>query len=58
MVLEPFFVKICGITRVEDAMLCVDARASAIGLNFVPGSKRRIDEATARGIVEAVKGAD
>jgi phosphoribosylanthranilate isomerase len=47
-------VKICGITRVEDALAAVDAGASAIGLNFVPESPRRIDETTARAIVEAV----
>jgi phosphoribosylanthranilate isomerase len=50
------FVKICGITREEDAHLCVEAGASAIGLNFVPSSKRRVDEATARRIIAAVAG--
>jgi phosphoribosylanthranilate isomerase len=53
---EPRYVKICGITRLEDAMLCVEAGASAIGLNFVPESKRRVDETVARAIVDAVKG--
>lgn len=32
--------KICGITRVDDAHLCVAAGADAIGINFYPGSKR------------------
>jgi phosphoribosylanthranilate isomerase len=50
------FVKICGITREDDARLCVEAGASAIGLNFVPSSKRRVDEAAARRIVDAVAG--
>lgn len=50
------FVKICGITRETDALLCVDAGASAIGLNFVPSSKRRVDAAAARRIVDVVAG--
>lgn len=56
MASEPRYVKICGITRLEDALLCVEAGASAIGLNFVPTSKRRVDESVARAIVEAVTG--
>lgn len=50
------FVKICGITRVLDALQCVEAGASAIGLNFIPISRRRVDEDTARRIVDAVQG--
>jgi phosphoribosylanthranilate isomerase len=33
-------VKICGLTSVDDALACVDAGASAIGLNLVPESPR------------------
>ncbi len=47
------FVKICGITRPADAIAASDAGADAIGLNFVPESRRRIDAATARAIVDA-----
>jgi len=47
------FVKICGITRPADAIAAGDAGADAIGLNFVPESRRRIDLATARAIVDA-----
>ncbi len=46
--------KICGITSVSDAELCVSLGADAIGLNFVPGTKRCIDVALARSIVAAV----
>jgi phosphoribosylanthranilate isomerase len=44
------FVKICGITRPADAIAAVDAGADAIGLNFVPTSRRYIDVETARAI--------
>ncbi len=35
-------IKICGITRLEDALICEDAGADAIAFNFVPSSKRFI----------------
>ena len=35
-------VKICGITRLEDALCAEDAGADAVGLNFVAGTKRAI----------------
>ncbi len=50
------FVKICGITRVEDAVFAVEEGATAIGVNLVPGSKRFIDEDTARRVIDGVAG--
>lgn len=50
------WIKICGVTNVDDAEHVVRSGASAIGLNFVHGSKRRVTVEQARPIVEAVKG--
>lgn len=49
-------VKVCGVTTVDDALACADAGASAIGLNFVPSSPRRVDVGRARTIARALKG--
>ena len=48
-------VKICGITRSEDAELAAELGAWAIGFNFWPGSKRRCDPAIAAGIARALR---
>jgi phosphoribosylanthranilate isomerase len=48
------YLKICGITSVEDAVLATEAGADALGLNFVRTSKRVIDRATAAHISDAV----
>jgi phosphoribosylanthranilate isomerase len=45
------WVKICGITRLDDARAAFDAGADAIGLNFWPSSKRYCEPARARDIV-------
>jgi phosphoribosylanthranilate isomerase len=44
-------VKICGITNWADAKVCVDAGASAIGLNFFAASPRSVSPAAAWEIV-------
>ena len=45
------FVKICGITRAEDADLATELGASALGFVFWPGSARYISRESARAIV-------
>jgi len=47
----PTRVKICGLTRLEDAERAVALGASALGFNFYPPSPRYIDPAAARAIV-------
>jgi len=47
-------VKVCGITRVEDALAAVEAGAGAIGFIFWPKSPRFIDPHHARAIVAAL----
>lgn len=47
-------IKICGITRPDDARAAAAAGASAIGMVFWPGSPRAVDAAAARAIVAAL----
>ena len=49
-----FRIKICGVTRPEDAAHAVACGAEAIGINFFPGSPRFVTENAAREIVAAV----
>lgn len=47
---EKLFVKVCGITRLQDVQICVDAGINALGCVFHPPSPRCITEDTARAI--------
>jgi len=48
------WVKICGVTRVEDAEAAAEAGADAVGVNFVADSRRFCEPRAARLIVDAV----
>jgi phosphoribosylanthranilate isomerase len=49
------FIKICGITSVDDAKIAVECGASAIGLNFFNQSKRFISIEKAKKIADSVR---
>ena len=52
--MNQLFVKICGMTRPQDAELAANLGASALGFIFWPGSPRSVSAATAKAIVEGV----
>ena len=54
--MNPVRIKICGITRVEDAESAVDLGADFIGLNFWSESRRRVDIERGLEIAEVVRG--
>lgn len=47
-------VKICGLTRIEDALLAIELGAAAIGFVFWPKSPRFVDPPRAKTIVDAL----
>ena len=49
------WIKICGVTRIEDVSAVLNSGADAIGFNFFPGSKRFVSIATACILVEAAR---
>lgn len=50
----PVRIKICGITNVADAELSASLGVDWIGLNFCPGSRRRIYASQARTIIDSL----
>ena len=49
-------VKVCGVTRLEDAEACVRAGVDAVGINLVPASPRCVSRDVARRIADALRG--
>jgi phosphoribosylanthranilate isomerase len=49
-----FVIKVCGVTRPEDAAFAARQGAAAIGLNFWRGSKRFVEDPRARDIIAAI----
>jgi len=52
------FVKICGITEPAGLDAAIAAGADAIGLNFVPGTPRALEEGEAAALVASARAAD
>lgn len=48
------FIKICGITNLEDALVSIEVGAHALGFNFHPASPRYIEPAAARQIIKQI----
>lgn len=50
----PTRIKLCGLTRLEDARLATDLGASALGFNFYPPSPRYVLPEAARAIIRGL----
>jgi phosphoribosylanthranilate isomerase len=46
------YVKVCGITQLEDALAAIHAGADALGFNCVPSSKRYLEPESIRAITD------
>ncbi len=51
---EPVRIKVCGLTRPEDALAAEAVGADALGVIFAAGSKRRVDVDQARRVLDPV----
>ncbi len=54
LLMNPTQIKICGVTKANDARACVELGADMIGFNFYPASPRYIEPTIVRGIVDAL----
>ena len=52
------YVKVCGITQLDDALEAVRAGADALGFNCVPSSKRYLEPARIRAITDRLRVGD
>ncbi len=53
--MNPFQIKICGITLPKDAVDAWECGADAIGLNFYPSSPRFVTDAEAKTIINSIR---
>jgi phosphoribosylanthranilate isomerase len=49
------YVKVCGITHLDDALAAVAAGADMLGFNCIPASKRYLDGMTIRAIISELR---
>ena len=56
--MERTTVKICGVRRLEDALVAAEAGADFFGMVFVPGRRRRIETESARIITDGLRDGD
>lgn len=54
--MQPFIIKVCGVTTYEDAQAAIDAGANAVGFNFYPRSPRFITHQAAAAIIRQLRG--
>ena len=52
--MQRLFVKICGITNLDDLMSAVESGADAVGINFFPGSKRYVTPGAAAKLLATI----